>query len=757
MADTKTRSETKSPGSKRPDAKTRSTERPKPNGQRAEAAEGDRSGRGAGSAREQRLFHHGHSTLLSDLGESLTTKASGVFALCAPNGDIDNQVNNGYGLYFHDTRFLEVARLRMNGQPLAVLLSNTEDNVFTTELTNPDLELGHGQVLAKDRIGIRRRREIGRTVKETIEVANYSSDRVHFNLDFELAASFESMFVVRGADQRKRGRLHPPHWSGKTLTFRYDGADQRVRTTRLAFDQKPSRHHAEGASFNLDLKPAEKATITITIELQDQGSGDLEITPTGKLSHAPLLGVRVETDNALFDRVLNRSFDDLRMLLMRERKETFFAAGVPWYVALFGRDSIITALETLAYDSTIAENTLTLLAKHQGQHHDPWRDEEPGKILHELRVGEMANLHEVPQTPYYGTVDATPLFVVLLAEYVRWTGDLGLWRRLRKNVDAALDWIDHFGDHDGDGFTDYQSTSGKGLVNHGWKDSGNSIRNRDGSLATPPIALVEVQGYVYRAKLDAAWLLRQDGGEKQAQQLEADADRLRRRFKAAYWMADEKYLAVALQRDGKQAESITSNPGQALWSGIVDRDHAEAIAKRLLSKALFSGWGIRTLAEGELAYSPIDYQVGAVWPHDNAMIAAGLKRAGFDQQAVQIFSAIFEAASRFQHYRLPELFAGFSRDEYSVPVRYPVACSPQAWAAGAIPSLLQSVLGIVPDALGRTLHIRRPSLPTWLGSVVLRGLKVGDATLDLRYERSGDDTLVALLDRKGDVSVRIHY
>lgn len=749
--------ETKSPGKKRTDAKARSAERPRPNGQRAEAAEDERSGRGTGSAREQRLFHHGHSTLLSDLGESLITKASSVFALCAPNGDIDNQVNNGYGLYFHDTRFLEVARLRMNGQPLAVLLSNTEDNVFSTELTNPDLELGHGQALTKDRIGIRRRREIGRTVTETIEVANYSSDRVHFDLDLELAASFESMFVVRGADRGKRGRLHAPHWSGKTLTFRYDGADQRVRTTKLTFDRAPSRHHGQGASFNIHLKAAEKDTMTITIELEDQGSGSLETTPTGKLSHPPLHSVRVETDNALFNRVLNRSFDDLRMLLMRERDETFFAAGVPWYVALFGRDSIITALETLAYDPTIAAKTLKLLAKYQGKRHDPWRDEEPGKILHELRVGEMANLHEVPQTPYYGTVDATPLFVVLLAEYVRWTGDLGLWRRLRKNVDAALHWIDHFGDHDGDGFTDYRSKSDKGMVNHGWKDSGNSIRNRDGSLATPPIALVEVQGYVYRAKLDAAWLLRQDGDEQQAQRLEADADSLRRRFRDAYWMADEKYLAVALQRDGKRAESITSNPGQALWSGIVDHDHAEAIAKRLLDKAMFSGWGIRTLAEGELSYNPIDYQVGSVWPHDNAMIAAGLKRSGFDQQAIQIFSAIFEAATRFQHYRLPELFAGFSRDEYSVPVRYPVACSPQAWAAGAIPSLLQSALGIVPDALGRTLHIRRPSLPPWLGSVVLRGLKVGDATLDLRYERSGDDTLVALLDRKGDISVRIHY
>jgi glycogen debranching enzyme len=748
----------------KPEPKAKSARRSKPVGQRgtaangrSRAAEGKRSGRGAESARDQRLFHHGHSTLLSDLGESLTTKASGVFVLCAPNGDIDNELNNGYGLFFHDTRFLEVAKLRINGQPLAVLLSNAEDNVFRAELTNADLELGHGKVLAKDRIGIRRQREIGRTVRETIELANYSSEAVHLEVELEFAASFESMFVVRGADLGRRGRLHPPRWAGKRLTFRYDGADHRRRTTKLTFSGPPARHKAGGTSFHVHLRPTTKTMITIAIELEDRGSGVLENQPTGKLSQSPLQTVRVETDNPLFDRILSRSFADLRMLLMREREETFFAAGVPWYVALFGRDSIITALETLLYDPSIAANTLTLLANYQGKRQDGWRDEEPGKIPHELRVGEMANLHEVPQTPYYGTVDATPLFVVLLAEYVRWTGDVDLWQRLRGNIDEALTWIDRYADHDGDGFTDYQSRSNKGMANHGWKDSGNSIRNRDGSLAIPPIALVEVQGYVYRAKRDAAWLFRQDGDTERASRLEFEANKLRRRFKTAYWLPGERYLAVALQRDGRQAESITSNPGQALWSGIVDRDHAAAVARRLLDKALFSGWGIRTMAAGEVAYNPIDYQVGSVWPHDNAMIVAGLKRYGFEAQALRVFSAIFEAATLFRDFRLPEVFAGFSRDEYNVPVRYPVACSPQAWAAGAIPFLLQTILGIIPDAPARQLHIQRPCLPSWLGSVVIHGIRVGDAQLDLRYERSGDTTLVALLDRKGDVTVRIHY
>jgi glycogen debranching enzyme len=445
------------------------------------------------------------------------------------------------------------------------------------------------------------------------------------------------------------------------------------------------------------------------------------------------------------------------MLTMREGGEVFFAAGVPWYVALFGRDSIITALETLAYQPAIAANTLELLAKYQGREVDEWREEQPGKILHELRVGEKANLEEVPQTPYYGTVDATPLFIILLAEYIRWTADIGLWRRLRSNVDAALRWIDDYGDSDGDGFIDYKSTSHKGMDNQGWKDSGNSVRNRDGSLAVPPIALVEVQSYVYRARLEAAWLYRRDGNDDRAEQLERSAHSLRQAFREAYWMEDRGTLAEAIQSGGRQADALTSNPGQALWGGIVDQDHAEAVARMLCHSSMNSGWGIRTLARGEAAYNPIDYQVGSIWPHDNAMICAGLKRYRFNQQALQVFAGIYNAATLFPLYRLPEVFAGFASDQYPRPVRYPVACSPQAWAAGALPYLLQSVLGLSPRALEGELHIVNPTLPDFLGEVTLRGLRLGNGSIDLRYQRSGDATLVAVLHRSGDVSVKIQY
>jgi glycogen debranching enzyme len=667
-------------------------------------------------------------------------------------------VNESHGLYFHDTRFLELFSLRLDGKPLTVLLSSAvEDGRSVCELTNPDLELADGTVLPKERLSIRRERALGREIVETIEVRNFGPEPVGCRLDLEFAGSFEDMFVIRGAAVGKRGRLHRPAWTRARLLFRYDGADKRSRTTLVGFAPPPSTKGPGAlATYKLALEAGERVTVRLTILLEDQGPGALETKPVlSRRGEASFATVSVESDNELFNRALERSFQDLRMLATRERGETFFAAGVPWFVCLFGRDSLVTALQTLAYDARVAADTLLLLAKYQGRRHNEWRDEEPGKILHELRVDEKANLNEVPQTPYYGTIDATPLFICLLAEYVRWTGDLALFQKLRGNVERALSWIDDIADHDGDGFVDYESRSSKGLANQGWKDSGNAITNQDGSPVVPPVALVEVQGTVYRAKLDAAWLYRLDGESERAGELERTAATLRARFQRAFWLPRRRFLAVALQQGGRQAASITSNAGQALWSGIVDPRYANAIAKRLLSKPMFSGWGIRTLAAGEAAYNPIDYQVGAVWPHDNALIAAGLKRYGFDQEALRVFTAIYQAATRFPSYRLPEVFAGFARDRYPEPVRYPVACSPQAWAAGALPFLLQTSLGLAPDATRRELVIRRPALPDWLGEATVTGLQVGEARLDLHFRRSGKATHVKASRQRGKLRVRI--
>jgi glycogen debranching enzyme len=657
----------------------------------------------------------------SDIGDALTTKSASIFALAARDGDVDSDRNSGYGVYFHDTRFLDRSILRLNGQRLAVLLSESDGAISTCELTNPEMQLRSEVTLSKNRIGIRRQRHLSDKVLETVRVSNYGPNEVEAELQYRFGAEFESMFAIRGYTTGRRGELHQPRWEDGRLCYRYDGADGRRRTTA---------------------------------ELCDEGQGDLEARPP--VRRRDLLGkVTVETDNPLFNRVLDRSFADLRTLVTRQKDETYFAAGVPWFVALFGRDSIVTSLQTLAYDPSIAANTLELLAKYQGMRLDDYHDEEPGKILHELRVGEMAQLGEVPQTPYYGTADATPLFITLMAEYLRWTADLDLWKRLRPNVARALRWIDDYGDTDGDGFVDYKGRSSRGSRNQGWKDSGNSIRNRDGSLAEPPIALVEVQAYVYRARLDAAWLFEQDGDDERAASLKSEAEDLRRRFLHAFWMPSREYLAVALQKAGRQVECVTSNPGQALWSGIVSPERASAVVRMLMDEAMFSGWGVRTVARGEAAYNPIDYQVGAVWPHDNSLVAAGLKRCGHGGEASRIFSAIFDAATHFEQFRLPEVFAGIARDEYPSPVRYPVACSPQAWSAGALPYLLQTALGLEADAPKGQLRISHPELPAWLEELTISGLAVGEGRADLEYRRLGERTYVAVKHREGELDVHI--
>jgi glycogen debranching enzyme len=704
-----------------------------------------------------RLLTHGSSTLIADLGESLTTKSGGVFCLCAGNGDIDAGEAPGHGLYFHDTRFLDRAVLRLGSEELAVLLSSAlEDDRSVCELTNPDLELPRGRTLPKERIGIRRERRLGDRVVETIELRNFSQEKVTLPLELEFGSSFDSMFVVRGAHPGKRGTLHRPRWHQDQLVLRYDGADGRTRTATLRFDPPPSRGAGGRAGYRITMEPSERTTIRIVASLTDEGPGTLETRPQQpSKARFAFSDVGIACDNDLFQRVIDRAFQDLRMLTTRERGETYFAAGVPWFVCLFGRDSIVTALETLAFDPVVARETLLLLARYQGRRHDEWRDEEPGKILHELRIGEEANLGEIPQTPYYGTVDATPLFICLLVQYVRWTGDLGLFRKLGHNVERALQWLEELADHDGDGFVDYISRSRRGLANQGWKDSGNAIANEDGTPVEPPVALVEVQGYAYRARLDAAWLFRLAGDPERADTLERSAAELRTRFRRHFWVPRRRYLALALQRGGRPATAIASNPGQALWSGIVDAGHAAAVARMLMSDRMFSGWGVRTMAEGEPAFNPVDYQVGSVWPHDNAFIAAGLKRYGFVEEMLRIFAGLYDAATRFPSYRLPEVFAGFRRDDYPEPVRYPVACAPQAWSAAALPYMLQVALGLEPDATRGQLRVIRPALPEWIGELTLRNVRVGEASVDLRFRRQREATAVAVLERRGNLSLTV--
>jgi glycogen debranching enzyme len=433
--------------------------------------------------------------------------------------------------------------------------------------------------------------------------------------------------------------------------------------------------------------------------------------------------------------MLHRSFADLELLRTTLRGSTFIAAGIPWFVTLFGRDSLIASLQLLPYSPGIAAETLRLLAELQADHLDKWRDAAPGKILHELRVGEMARSGEIPHTPYYGSVDATPLFLLVLARYVAWTGDLGLFDDLRDHVRRALDWIDHYGDRDGDGYVEYQSDSEHGLINQGWKDSGDAMVDEDGRIATPPIALVEVQAYVYAAKRGVAPLYRARGDSATADRLEREAAELRARFNRDFWVESLGFYAMALEAGKKPLRVVSSNPGHALWCGIADADKAAVVAERIMRGDMYSGWGIRTLSDQSCGYTPIGYHLGTVWPHDNALVAAGLKRYGFVGHARRIFDGIAAAAMNFEHYRLPELFTGFSRARYGAPIRYPVACHPQAWAAGSLPFLLAQLLGLEPDASARRLTVREPRLPGFAERVELHGLRVGRASVDLRFDR----------------------
>ncbi len=467
---------------------------------------------------------------------------------------------------------------------------------------------------------------------------------------------------------------------------------------------------------------------------------------------------RIRSDGELLDLAIRRSIADLRLLRNDGplRGEHYVAAGVPWFTTLFGRDSIITSLQVLPFMPDVARETLRILADWQATEDDPDRDMEPGKILHELRVGELARTGELPHRPYYGSIDATPLWLILLDETYRWTGDLAMVRSLWPNALAALEWIDRYGDRDGDGFVEYERRTPAGLLNQGWKDSGDAIRHLDGSLAVAPIALVEIQGYVYDAKRRLSSLAERLGEHELAKGLEAEAAELHRRFEAAFWMPEHGFYAIALYRDKRQVQTIGSNAGHCLWSGIVPPEHVDDVVDRLLDPTMDCGWGIRTYATGQPGYNPVGYHTGSVWPHDNALIAAGMKRAGRHDAADRVASRIFEAAQHSPDFRLPELFCGFDRGLADMPVPYPVACSPQAWSAATSLSLLQTMLGMHADAARDVLELDRPHLPAWLGKVTVHDLQVGERSVDLLFHRwRGNTTSAEVLRRDGPLELVI--
>jgi glycogen debranching enzyme len=697
--------------------------------------------------------------------ETMHIKEGETFASADPDGDLPARNPMGTGFYYKDTRFLSRFEFRLKGTPLVLLSSSAERSFMShVDLTNGDIWREGRLMVPQHSLNVRRTRVAGAVVEERIRIRNYHSEPVTVGLEFALEADYADIFEVRGLRREQRGVLMAPKLEGQTVKLGYLGLDEVFRETWIHFSDLPVSLRAEGptvfAEVELEVPVGGSRYVSLAVEpvfdgrRQPRVGFETALERTRRSYEAwQQACTRMHTDNQLFNALLQRGVRDLRALMTPMPGGEVLAAGIPWYVAPFGRDSILSCYEILMVNPQPARDLLRLLGTYQGQEVDPWRDEEPGKILHEVRQGELASGHYIPHTPYFGTVDATPLYLMLAAAYFRWTNDLATIAELEPVFDRCLRWIDEYGDLDGDGYVEYARRSPRGLKNQGWKDSGNSIVHRDGTLAEPPIALSEVQAYVYMAKKRMADIYRILGQDRRASLLRAQAEDLKVRFNRDFWMEDEQTFALALDGAKRQVQTVTSNPAHGLYCALIDPDKAAAMAKRLLASDMFSGWGIRTMSRSTTAYNPMSYHNGSVWPHDNAIVAAGLKRYGHHRATMRVATALFDVAMHMDYFRLPELFCGFTRRAPTSPVAYPVACSPQAWAAGSPFILLQAMLGISARADENMLTINKPMLPPWLERVELSNLRVGSTRLSLVFTREGDVTTFSLTERHGDVRV----
>jgi glycogen debranching enzyme len=685
---------------------------------------------------------------LGNLAETIVIKDGNVFLVALRDGRLPAGVEHPLGLWFRDCRFLCVHELRICDQlPRLLTATDAAGTQAVHELTNPDLDLGDGQRLPGEslRLRVERTAEAAGALRQRIAVRSYHRHPIRLPLELRLGADFEPMLELRGIVPR---RERPPPDAGPN-GFSLVGRDGVRRTTAIRATPEPRWLEDGRLVFDLELEPRGAIDLIIDFEVSESSGGELSLSVPRRHYDER---TRVASDDQLFNRILARSLHDLDLLQSELDGHSYYAAGVPWFATLFGRDSLITSFQTLSFVPGFAEETLRLLASRLGQEYNDERDEEPGKVLHELRVGEPAALGETPFARYYGSVDATPLFLCLLGRHADWSGNLDLFRELRAPAEAALEWIDRYGDLDGDGLVEYKRRSKHGLVTQGWKDSADGIPDDDGEPLVGPVALVEVQGYVIRAKRVMARMFELDGEGARAERLRAEATALEGQLER-FWVPDPGCYAIGLDGDKRPGSGLTSNQGHLLWANAVSDERARAIRDVLMSDDMFTGWGVRTLAETHPAYNPVGYHTGSVWPHDSALIAFGLRRYGFDEDFTLIFEGLLEAASRFDDYRLPELFAGFPRTEFDEPVPYPVACQPQAWAAGSIPFLLKWGLGLSPDALEKRLAIVRPSLPRWLGRIEVTGLTLGDARIDLVFERAGEHVTLADAHIEGDAEV----
>ncbi|HEX2031886.1 MAG TPA: glycogen debranching N-terminal domain-containing protein [Actinomycetota bacterium] len=699
-----------------------------------------------------------------DIREVQVIKEDRTFFISDRFGDVPEPNTAALGLYHRDTRFLSRLELTVNDLKPLLLHSSTERNYSQIiELAYPFENVVPGRLERRESISLQRTRVLREALIERIRIRNFGFHPRSLRLRIVFAADFLDIFEVRGLVREQRGHDERPHVDADRVVLSYRGLDGSTYRTLIRFSPGPDEVTESEASFDVEVQPDQEVEFSLEIIPEVDGSKPAPRSlehEEEQLSQAYTAWrkrcTRIKTSNVQLSNFLDRAILDLRMLTSHDDQGgEYLDAGVPWYSALFGRDALITAYQALAVNPDLAWSTLRGLAALQGKESDDWREEEPGKILHEVRVGELARAGEIPHTPYYGSVDSTMLWLSVIHGAWRWTGDLDAVREMWPNVLAALRWIDEFGDLDGDGYVEYRKRSARGLDNQGWKDSRDAIQFPDGELAEPPIALVEVQGYVHQAKRNTARLARALGEDQLADRLEREAADLQERLNRDFWMEREGYFCLALDGRKRQVPTMTSNPGHLLWSRAVDDDKAERVVRRLLSPALASGWGIRTLATKQRAYDPIGYHTGTVWPHDNALIAHGMKRYGFDVEARQVLDQLALAGAFFPLARFPELFCGYAAGDVPVPVQYPVACRPQAWASGAPLLMLRSYGGLSADAAEGRLYIERPKLPAWLERVEIQGMRVGRARLDLVFTNNDGVTATEVPRKDGDVEVLI--
>lgn len=670
------------------------------------------------------------------------------------------------GLFYSDTRFLSQYELCVNSYEPAVLSSTTVGpHSSRVELTVRGGSVpGDNLDLAVNTVYVHREQllEIDH-FSDLLEIKSFADKEVVLTVELRFAADFMDIFQVRGLLRGKSGHYYEPELQDSCVRFLYLGLDNRSRITELRFTPKPQTLDGNRITWQCRLAPHSSTRLSTRIRMHVSNRADLAVAPPAPQLTFHDVGdhsskeeddwrqarTRFRSDNEIFDALLQTAAEDFYALRIPEPAGIAVAAGVPWFAALFGRDSLLSSYETLLLDPDLACGTLRVLASYQGHERNDERDEDPGKILHERRSGEMTATDEVPFGRSYGSVDSTPLFLILAHEYFRWTADAALLDDLRRPIEAATEWVLEYGDLDDDGLIEYCRRNPKGLANQGWRDSGDANRHRDGRIAQPPMALIEVQGYAVRALAGAAELLGILRNEELARRAMARSEEIRKLIEERFWLEDSEYYALALDKDKDPLCVVGSNPGHLLFSRAITAHRARQVARRLLSPEMFSGWGIRTLSSAEKYFNPMSYHCGSVWPHDNAVIGYGLARYGLHREACTVFQGLYEAALRFRDYRLPELFCGVEHQFKGEPVHYPVSCSPQAWASGAPFLFLTGLLGLCPSAERGELAIVDPGLPPFLNRLRIDNLRIGASRLVLEFEREGERTYCNVADVQG--------